>query len=88
LLLKRKRRTHRIRCPRELRDERVPAYLVRDTPVVLNGLGESPERSLDPLMRERLIELHEPRRPGYIGMQDDGEPAGGTLYHRDSRIVE
>ena len=48
----------------KLRYQRISTNLACDSAVVRNSLGESAKRVLHALVCERLIELHQRRRPG------------------------
>ena len=54
---------------------------MRHPAVAADYVGESPEHIQYVLMGQGLVQLHEPRRVGDVGVQDDGKFPSRSVFH-------
>ena len=61
---------------------------MRDSAMVDDGFRESPERILNALVGERLIQLDECSRANHIGVQDNSEFTCRLFSHEEAVSLE
>ena len=70
--LKSKGRADCVGCARELSEQGIATQLEHCAPVARHRLRESTEGALYAFVGDSLVDLHQRRRPDYVGVQDYG----------------